>query len=512
MKKQSLIKGSLVLGIAAIFAKFLGLFFRWPLIMLIGDEGIGYYQMTYPLYMFFVAIASGVPVAISKLISERNARGKIEESFQVVKESAILMLLLGTGTTMIFLFLGKPIISMLKWDPKSYYALLGISFAPLITSIITIFRGFFQGFQNMTPTGISQILEQVGRVVIGVGLAVLLLPYGIEFSAGGAAFGAAAGGLIGVTYLGVKYARVKKQMNIKKVKTDSRLLTEILKMAIPISIGTTVGSIMSLIDSVLVPQKLLDAGYSVQNSTILYAQLTGKASVIVNIPLTISMAIGASLIPIIAECYALRKSNELNSKINLSLKMSTVIGFPCTIGIFLLANPIMNLIFPGKADGGEILKYLAISIPFIIITQTTTSILQGVGHYILPVVNLFIGCAVKVALTLYLVPMENINIYGAVIASIIAYMTSAILNVCAMKIKIKSNIQLLQGVIKPLISSIFMGIIVVVVFTLSSKILVSNGLSCLLAIFMGIIIYIMSIIILRVFSIDEIKNRLIKNN
>ena len=121
MKKQSLIKGSLVLGIAGILAKVLGFFFRWPLIMLIGDEGIGYYQLSYPLYMFFEAMASGVPVAVSKMISERNAVNDIDGSFEVVKESAYLMAILGIGTSLILYFFAKPIINFLKWDINSYY-------------------------------------------------------------------------------------------------------------------------------------------------------------------------------------------------------------------------------------------------------------------------------------------------------------------------------------------------------------------------------------------------------
>lgn len=201
MKKQSLIKGSIILGIAGIVAKFLGLFFRWPLIMLIGDEGIGYYQLSYPLYMFFVAMASGVPVAVSKIISERNATGDIEGTYETVKESSFLMISLGLGTSLILFFFAKPIINILKWDMKSYYSLIGISFAPIIVSFVTIFRGFFQGLQNMTPTGISQILEQIGRVLIGVGMAFLLLPRGIEYAAGGAAMGAAGGGILAAIYL-----------------------------------------------------------------------------------------------------------------------------------------------------------------------------------------------------------------------------------------------------------------------------------------------------------------------
>lgn len=511
MKKQSLIKASLILGIAGIVARFLGLFFRWPLIMLIGDEGVGYYQMSYPLYMFFVAMASGVPVAISKMISEKKAKGDIEGIFVILKESTILMMFLGIGTSIILFIFAKPIIQFVQWDMKSYYALLGISFAPFIISIMTIYRGFFQGLQNMTPSGISQILEQIGRVIIGVGLAILLLPKGIEYAAGGAAFGAAAGGVIGASYLHEKYKKVKKEMWNKKVKSNPEVLSAILKIALPISLGTTVGTIMSLIDSILVPQKLLQAGLSSESATILYAQLTGKANVITNIPLTLSMALGTSLIPIIAENYIMRKRGELESKVQLSMKMSMLIAMPCTLGLYFLAGPIMKVIFPGKYEGILILKYLSISIPFIIITQTTTSIMQGIGHYIRPIINLFIGCIVKVILTFVLVPMPSINIYGAVIASVSAYLVATILNLISLKSKLNLKLNVYKSFIKPSIAAIIMiiGVLISYIFVFNKT--GSNTSSCLIAIFLGIIIYVMLILILRIFSIDEIKNKIVKN-
>lgn len=507
MKKQSLIKGSLILGIAGILARFLGLFFRWPLIMLIGDEGVGYYQMSYPLYMFFIAIASGLPVAMSKMISERNALNDIDGSFQVVKESSYLMISIGIGTTLALFFFAKPIISFLKWDSKAYYSLIGISFAPFIISFTTIFRGFFQGFQNMTPSAISQILEQIGRVVFGVGLAIILLPKGIEYSAGGAAFGATAGAVLGGSYLFSQYKKTKKILKVKKIKTNTEVLSSILKIAVPISLGTTVGSIMNLIDSILVPQKLLQAGLNNTQATILYAQLTGKAAVITNIPLTLSMAICTSLIPIIAENFILNKKSELNNKIDAAMKMAAVIALPCMFGLFFLSGPILNLIFPGRAEGAEILKYLSISIPFIIITQTTTSILQGTGHYIKPVINLFIGCIVKIILTSVLVARPELNIYGAVIASVGAYITASILNIITLKICLKVTMNFYEILIKPCFAAIIMMIFVLLSYNSIYRSIGSNGLSCLISIFLGMIMYIILILIFKVFKVDEIKHR-----
>lgn len=510
MNKQSLIKGSIILGVAGILTRFLGLFFRWPLIMLIGDEGIGYYQMSYPLYMFFIAMASGVPVAISKMISEKNATNDISGSFEVMKESAILMTIIGTGTTLALFFFAKQIIILLRWDAKAYYSLIGISFAPIVISFLTIFRGFFQGMQNMTPSAISQIIEQLGRVIFGVGLAVILLPKGIEYSAGGAAFGATAGAVFGASYLYSKYKKVKKCYKIKKIKINTEVLNTILKIAVPISLGTTVSSIMNLIDSILVPQKLLEAGLTNTQATVLYAQLTGKASVIINIPLTISMAICTSLIPIIAEVFILKKDRELKEKINISMKMVTVIALPCTFGLFFLAEPIMKFIFPGRFEGIEILKYLSLTIPFIIITQTTTAILQGTGNYILPVINLLIGCLIKVVLTMGLVPMEQFNIYGAVIASFGAYVVVSILNILFMNCKLRIKINLYEILIKPTYASVIMMLFVLTSYNILYKNTTSNGISCLIAIFLGMIIYMSLIIAFKMFNMEEIKSRIRK--
>ena len=510
MNKQSLIKGSIILGSAGILTRFLGLFFRWPLIMLIGDEGIGYYQMSYPLYMFFIAMASGVPVAISKMISEKNATNDIYGSFEVMKESAILMAIIGTGTTLSLFFFAKEIIVLLKWDAKAYYSLIGISFAPIVISFVTIFRGFFQGLQNMTPSAISQIIEQLGRVIFGVGLAVILLPRGIEYSAGGAAFGATAGAVLGGSYLYSKYEKIKRRYKIKNIKINTEVLNTILKIAIPISLGTTVGSIMNLIDSILVPQKLLDAGYTKTQATILYAQLTGKASVIINIPLTISMAICTSLIPIIAEIFILKKQKELMEKIDISMKMATIIAIPCTFGLFFLAEPVMKFIFQGRFDGIEILKYLSLTIPFIIITQTTTAILQGTGNYIMPVINLLIGCIIKVVLTWILVPLGQFNIYGAVIASFGAYTVVSILNIITMKYKLRIKMRFYEIVIKPMYASVIMMLFVLISYNFLYKNTTSNGISCLISILLGMIIYMSLIIAFKMFNIEEIKSRIRK--
>ncbi len=510
MKKQSLMKASLILGVAGILSKFLGLFFRWPLIMLIGDEGVGYYQMSYPLYMFYIALASGIPIAISKIISEKSAVNDIKSMFETIKESFILMIIIGTGVSIFMFFMAKPIIHVLKWDEKAYYSLIGISFAPIVISFLTVFRGFFQGLQNMNNVALSQIIEQLGRVIFGVGLAVLLVSKGIEYSAGGAAFGATMGAAFGSLYLYSKYKKTKKYYGIKKVKVNSEIMELILKIAIPISLGATVGTIMNLIDSILVPQKLLEAGLTAVQATILYSQLTGKAAVIVNIPLTLSMAVCTSLIPAIAESYVLKRKVEVKNKINMSLKLGMIIALPCFLGLFFMSEPIMKLIFPGRYEGFEILKYLSITIPFIILTQTTTSILQGTGNYIKPIINLLIGCIIKIILTWYLVSMPNINIYGAVMGSISAYLTASILNMVDLKLKLKMKFNFYHIIVKPIYASIGMIFAVILFYNKVDIGVYSSGIKCIISIFVGMVIYVILILLLRVFKITELKEKIRK--
>ncbi|PRR77191.1 Stage V sporulation protein B [Clostridium liquoris] len=510
MKKQSLMKGTIILGISGVFAKFLGLFFRWPLIMLIGDEGVGYYQMSYPLYMFFVAMASGIPVAISKLVSERKAIGDKEGIIQVFRKSMLLMILLGGGFTGIILALSKQLIGFFKWDEKAYYSLIGIAIAPVFISIMSAFRGFFQGLQNMNPTAVSQIIEQIGRVIFGIGLAFILLPKGIEYAAGGAAFGAAAGGILGGIYLFIKYVSTRREINVRKVGDNLEILTRLIYISIPISLGATVGSIMSLIDSALVPQKLLQAGFDYKEATILYGQLTGKAFVLVNVPLTVSMALCASLVPIIAECYILNRKYELIEKTHLAIKFSMVIAIPSFLGLFFLALPVMRLLFPGHSEGFQILKYLSISIPFIVLCQASTAILQGVGRYIRPVINLVIGCIIKIILTIILVPIPSINIYGAVIGSIIGYFISAVLNMKDLRKTLSVSINYYNILIKPLYAGVIMIIGVLFIFTYTYNYTLSNTIACLAAVFSGILIYSILIIVMGIFSYDYFKSKFSK--
>ncbi|MCB2294884.1 polysaccharide biosynthesis protein [Clostridium algoriphilum] len=507
MKKHSLIKGTIILGMAGLFARFLGLFFRIPIQALIGDEGMGYYQMSYPLYMFFVAVASGVPIAMSKLISEMNAKNDREGVHQVLRQTLIFMLILGAAFTTFMLMFARPIITILKWNPKAYYSFLAIAIAPIFVSIMCTFRGFFQGLQNVRPTAISQVVEQVGRVVAGVLFAYLLFPKGIEYAAGGAALGTLVGAIMGSIYLVSTYVKVKKEQPVIRKKMHKYILGDLAKAALPISMGAAVGTIMSLIDSILVPQQLLKAGFTQLQSAVMYGQLTGKVFTLMNVPLALSVALCASLVPIIAESFSLGKRQELIKRVDMAVKLSNVIALPSALGMFFMAYPIMNLVFMKDAAGYEILKYISICIPFVILTQTSTAILQSIGNYMKPVYNLAVGCVIKVIVTYVLVSFSNVNIYGAVIGTILGYVTSCLLNMHELKKSLNIKFNRVDAFIKPAIAASIMIVAVVFSNAIVYNYTMSKGLSCIISIMIGIIVYLIFVFLLRIFKYQEIKNK-----
>ncbi|WMJ80258.1 polysaccharide biosynthesis protein [Clostridium sp. MB40-C1] len=504
MKKQSLLRGTFILGFAGIFSRALGMLFRIPLTILIGDEGIGYYQMAYPLYMLFIAGASGVPLAMSKMISEKNAKGDDVGVIQILKQALLLMVIFGITISLIMFTFSNVFIKLFRWHKNSYYSLIALATAPVFIAIMNVFRGFFQGLQNMTPTAISQILEQIARVIVGIGLAVMLLPKGIQYAAGGATLGAAAGGILGTLYLISRYKKIRFKMGISDVKYNHDIMEDLIRLAVPISIGACAGTIMNVIDTIIVPQNLLKAGYTAKESAILYGQLTGKAAVLVNVPLTLSAALCAVIVPIISEAYLLNDKHKLNRNILSSIKISLVVALPSLLGLYFLAWPILNLIFSGQVSGHEILKYSSLSIPFIILAQTTTVILQATTSKKLPVINLFIGCIVKIIVSNILIPIPNVNIYGAIAGTFCAYGTATVLNIRLLKKSLNIRMNLYESLIKPAYASMIMIVTVVFIYVKIYKYTLNNSISCLIAVLIGIIIYMILVLAFKVMNFKEL--------
>lgn len=510
IKKQTLISSALILGICMVFARFLGIFFRIPVQNLLGDEGMGYFQMSYPIYLLFVSIASGIPIAISKIVSELSVRGNYEDIRRVIRITMLMMVTFAATVTALLLSYSKVIIKVLKWHPNSYYAFVATAIAPVFVIIVGVLRGFFQGVRDMGAAGVSQIIEQIGRVLFGVGLAYILFSGGLQYAAGGAALGTLLGAILAGLYLIIRYIKSVKLLPKTNVHREEKLMKRILINAVPISIGATVGTLMTLIDNIMIPARLLEGGFSARWGTVLIGQAYGKAATLNNVPLALSMALSASIVPVMAESMCKGKKKDVQNKVNLSMKIASLIAIPSSMGLYFMAYPIIKLVFRGQVEGYDILKYFAIALPFIVICQSTTAILQASGYFYTPIKSLFIGCIIKVIVTYNLVVIPTINIKGAVIGTAIGYLVACTLNLINVRKKLKVHINYYEIIIKPSYASVIMIFGVVLMYKCVYNYTISNTVACISSILIGIMIYGILVVVFKVLDGNEIKQKLIK--
>lgn len=506
--RNNFITGAILLGAAGIIARFLGVFFRWPVTMLIGDEGIGIYQLVYPIYMFLIGIMSGFPIAISRMVSERVALGRRYQAYRVFKYSLLILCLIGLVSSVLLYILCPYIIHALKWRDEVYYSFVAISSAPLFVSVMSSYRGYFQGLQMMAMPAASQIAEQLGRVIVGVWLTYMLLPHGVSLSAAGASFGATAGAILGCMLLIFGFIRERRytvpRRNSEKTDSGVKIAAELLATAVPISLGMTVGSIMSLIDSIVVPGQLLSAGFSQKTATELYGQLTGKAHTLINVPLALSTALGTSLVPAISEAKAGRNARAIKSRTESALKLSLLFGLPSSAGLFILADPVMRLIFPGKSEGGAVLQVLSVGIVFIVVAQVLTSVLQGIGNVMSPVKNLLIGSIIKLILSYTLTAMPRLNVKGAALASIAGYIAASLLNLADVKRATGCVIDPVKTMLSPLLATLVMVIGVQIMYNMCIGHTGSGALSTVASIAAGMVIYVVLILLFGCLTADKI--------
>ncbi|WP_026477131.1 putative polysaccharide biosynthesis protein [Alkaliphilus transvaalensis] len=493
MSNNKFLKGAFILAFAGLFAKFLGIFFKIPLQRLIHDEGMGLFGLPYPIYTVLLAVSLiGFPAAISKLISEKIAVDDLYGARRVFRVSFFMLFIIGMFTSLFLFFSANYIIELLEWPSEAYYSIIGLALAPFFVSVMSAFRGYFQGMQMMMPTAVSQIVEQIGRVVIGVGLAYLFVGRGVGFAAGAASFGATAGAFFGMIVMIISYFSYngfnQTPIDHKGIEKTWDIIKRITWLALPITVGAVLSSVMGLIDSIIVHSRLIESGFTVEGATILYGQLTGKAVTLMNVPLTFSMAMAASLVPAISESYSRRKNYELIEKIVAGIKTTVIIALPAAVGLSIMSQEIVHLLWGETEAGGEILKILALNVVFISLAQTLTSILQGMNKVFLPVRNLIIGVIVKMVVSNLLL-VTYLNIIGTVIGTIAGYLVIMLLNYFELKRLIKFKINLKEVFIKPMISAIVMVFGVQLTFKYSLGIVTIEALSTLISIVVGVILY-----------------------
>ncbi|MGL4737322.1 MAG: putative polysaccharide biosynthesis protein [Cellulosilyticaceae bacterium] len=512
---QKFVKGALILSVAALVAKVLSAFFRVPLGNMIGDTGMAYYGYGYPIYTLLTSIAIvGIPSTIAKLVAERRVGGHYKEANAIFHNTMKLMLLLGVVVSALFLIAAPAMIELFKWEPDTIYSLWGLSLSPIFICIMGGYRGYFQGMQNMFPTAVSQVVENLGRVVIGLSLAYFFMPH-IGKAAGGASFGAVAGGVCGSLTLALLYLKYKPSIQAEmagqtKVTEElkfGKVAKTVLWIAIPISIGAAVNSFMNFMDSAFVTSTLVGYGVESEVATAAFGQLT-KVATFINFPLTFGMALVVGLVPAIAEAIAKKDQAEVQGKIELGSRFALLISLPAAVGLAVLANPIMNFIYPGAPDGGNVLAVAALSIPFIMLAQAFTGILQGMGKVWIPVQALVIATIIKGVLNVLLVA-SPLQVVGAAIASIVGYAVFMFYNYYTIKKYTGFKLNMSLVIIKPIIASLVMGAAAMLTYkglslVLDQTSMLQNAVMTLAGVGIGAIVYAVVIFVIGGISKEDI--------
>ncbi len=493
------IKNAAILSVAGIFVRALGAVYRIPLARIAGEEITGLYQMAYPIYSTLLAVSTtGPPIAIAKMVAERLALRKYKAAQQVFRLALLSMGILGLLLTLLLTLTAPYLVRNVLGDERALWSLLAMAPAIVIISLVSALRGYFQGLQRLTPYALGQMLEQVVRVGVALGLGLVLLKGGRSEAlvAGGISSGVSLGGLMGLMVLFFAYRRLTPVIarNMKRDQSHferpSRVVREFAALAVPITIGAVVMPLMQLIDAAVVPRRLLSAGFTQPEATSLYGQLSGMATPLVNLPQMFTVALVASLIPSIAEAMSLGRKQVMQQRSSLSLKLAMLFNLPAAVGLSVLATPISTLLYgPVSGPGvGRPMAVLAIAIAFLAIQQTTSGVLQGLGRTHVPVVNLFIGALVKLVSTYFLTAIPSLNIQGSALATVLGFTVSSTLNFLAMRRVSGISISLGKVFLRPLLATAGMGVVALYSFRWLSMSLSSN-LSTLIAISLAMFVY-----------------------
>lgn len=503
-KSGGFIKQAAILAAASLLVRFLGFVYRLPLTNMIGDEGNAIYAGGYYIYTFLLILSSaGLPAAISKLVSERIALKQYRNAHRVFHAALVISTTLGTVFAVI-MGIGAQRLANLIGIPESYFSLLTLCPTLVIVAVMSVFRGYFQGMHTMVPTAISQIIEQVFNAFFSVYLAWVFLsinvPEGMEknipLASAGGTMGTGVGALAGLIVVIFAYCLIRKfllwrvrRCNQPYEETKQELMVKVLQTAWPIIAGTAVFSITNLIDMGMVVNILQKTGFSAAEANALYGQLSGKYVTLTTLPVTISTAIATAVLPSIAASVKLKEKKQVRRKMALTYRVSMIISVPAAVGISALGPQIIQMLFPSASDGGMLLTVGGISIIFLALCQTSTGILQGIGHIKVPVVGAILGAVAKVILNVLLIRIPTINVLGAVLSTTGCYLVAGVFDVIMLSKLTGTKFDFGGSFLKPVIGSVVMAAGTIGSYHLFFRLIGSNTIATLLAVCIAVAVY-----------------------
>lgn len=436
MTKQSFIKGTLILLAAGIVNRILGFIPRITLPRVIGPEGIGLYQMGWPfLVVILTIVTGGIPIAVAKLVAAAEAEGNEARAKSIFRLSLAVALVLGLLLTAVIFFGARWITAHLFTDPRVYYTFLCMTPIVLLVAVSSVFRGYFQGRQNMIPTALSQVMETLVRIVTVLAFAYWMLPYGIEYAAAGAMVGVVTGEVCALLVLILYYRQSRKrpqrtprgQIGSKRSLSHIANLKQILKLAAPITGSKLVGSGSYFLESVLIVQSLAIAGIATGLATAQYGALQGMVIPVLMLPSALTFSLAVSLVPSLSEAAAKNDMLTIHMRLHQSLKLALVTGAPFAVLMYVLAEPICLYMY-GQPGVGSMLRMMAPAALFIYFQAPLQAALQALERPGSALINTLIGSTVKLSLIYLLASRPEYGILGAVIAITVNIMLVTILH------------------------------------------------------------------------------------
>ena len=505
-KGESFLKGTFILTIAGFVVKVIGSL-NWIFVSrILGGEGIGLYQMAFPIYFLAMTVSqAGVPVAISIITAERVALKDIWGAKRVFRISMTFMLLTGIVFSLLTFFAADWLIEFhFLRDARAKMAVEVLAPTVFFVTLLASSRGYLQGWQRMTPTAVSQIVEQIFRVITMILLADLLLPWGLDYAAAGASLGAFAGavtGLIVLVYFHWKLDRDIERDYGKELAPPpgekpiswQRVMRRIFMLSLPVSASSLMLPVVSNLDLMIVPQRLEVAGYSVHEATELFGYLTGMAVPLVNLSTILTASMAMSIVPIISEARALKDTSRIYQQTAASVRISNFVCFPAFVVVFVLATPIASLIYDAPGAGPAVM-ISAVSIVLLGLHQVSTAILQGLGHPTIPMVNMILAAAAKVFLNWNLTAIPWLGIMGSAWATAADMGVAAIINLVFIYKFIGYRMEMGQ-LGKTVISSAVMAAAVKGFYDLTMAWWAIGAISTFGAVFFGCFVYILVMVV-----------------
>lgn len=436
--KHLFFQGVLLLGGANMLVKVIGLLFKIPMSYYLGDEGMGYFNSAYQIYTWLYMLSTaGLPVAVSILIAECRSRGERESVRRIERVSALAFLLLGVLGMSVMIFGARPLAHLIG-TPDARYAIFALAPTLLFICLSSALRGYFQGFAHMGPPAVSQVLEALGKLLVGVLLATHAIAkgYDLPMIAAYAVAGLAVGEAAGFFYLLFFRVLFRRREGLyiegegSGKETRPKILSRLLRIALPITASSSVMSVVGLVDLIVVQRRLQSIGYSVTEATAFYGNYTTLAVPMFNLPPALIYPISTAALPLLSGALARKDRAGALRHIQTILRVTSLIAMPCTLGLSLFARPILSLFFPAAMAeaAAPLLSVLALAIFFLSMLTVTGAALQAGGQAGKPMISMLVGGGVKLLCSYTLIGLPAVGGFGVPLGTLACYIAACACN------------------------------------------------------------------------------------